>query len=50
MPAIIRHNPENQEPDTEDVGDALIEGLKELIEAKEQGRELPSARDLLNSL
>ena len=40
------------EEDDEDVnvGDDLIEGLKEIINAKKQGIKLPNARDLLNSL
>lgn len=38
------------EYDTANVGDDLVEAFKEIAEAKKRGRELPNARDLLNSL
>ena len=36
--------------DDVNVGDDLIEGLKEIISAKKQGIKLPNARDLLKEL
>ncbi len=39
-----------EEYDMENLGEALLESLKEIAEAKRQGRELPNARDLINSL
>ena len=39
-----------EEYDMENLGDTLLESLNEIAEAKKQGRELPNARDLLNSL
>jgi len=42
-----------EQPETDEevnVGDDLIEGLKEIVEAKAKGIKLPNARDLLNEL
>lgn len=41
---------DTEEYDLDNLGDALIESLQEIVEAKKQGRELPNARDLINSL
>lgn len=38
------------EDDDVNVGDDLIEGLKEIISAKKQGIKLPNARELLKEL
>lgn len=34
----------------ENLGDVILEGLKEIAENKEKGIKMPNARDLLNSL
>ncbi|MEA2061898.1 MAG: hypothetical protein U9P10_15655 [Thermodesulfobacteriota bacterium] len=42
-----------EQPETDEevnVGDDLIEGLKEIVESKAKGIKLPNARDLLNEL
>jgi hypothetical protein len=41
---------DNEEYDTINVGDDIIESLKEIIDARKKGIELPNARNLLKSL
>lgn len=43
-------NSEYIDDDDVNVGDDLIEGFKEIIGAKQNGVELPNARDLLRDL
>ncbi|MBF0301633.1 MAG: hypothetical protein HQK73_01205 [Desulfamplus sp.] len=43
-------NSEYIDDDDVNVGDDLIEGFKEIIAAKQNGVELPNARDLLRDL
>jgi hypothetical protein len=41
---------DNSEYDTLNVGDDIVEGLREIVEAKTQGKKLSNARDFLRTL
>lgn len=51
-PAEEKNNDDSnfEEFEVENLGDSVIENLKEIVEAKRKGVRLPNARDLLNEL